>query len=68
MSNFNCGLLAGRAGYRLPLEVLESGGGFYIGTRDEGGPVSRESQEYFPDHNTATQCLNSGKWTQRDQP
>ena len=31
----------------LPLEVLQSAAGHYIGTRDTEGPVSRESREYF---------------------
>lgn len=29
----------------LPLEVLQSAAGHYIGTRDTEGPVSRESHE-----------------------
>ncbi|EKY3918149.1 hypothetical protein RCI35_002019 [Enterobacter hormaechei] len=35
-------------GKRLPLRVLRSAAGYYIGTTDEEGPVSRESIEYFP--------------------
>ena len=31
------------AGKYLPLEVLHSAAGHYIGTRDHEGPVSRES-------------------------
>src|SRR3546814_3958656 len=31
----------------LPLEVLQSAAGHYIGTRDTAGPVSRESRDYF---------------------
>ena len=34
------------AGKHLPLEVLHSAAGHYIGTRDIEGPVSRESAEY----------------------
>jgi hypothetical protein len=35
-------------GKRLPLQVLRSAAGHYIGTQDDEGPVSRESVEYFP--------------------
>jgi len=35
-------------GKRLPLQVLRSAAGHYIGTHDDEGPVSRESVEYFP--------------------
>lgn len=68
MSHLRSGFLAGQAGYQLPLEVLQSGAGFYIGTRDQGGPVSRESQEYFPDEQAAQQSLELGRWTQREHP
>ncbi len=65
------GYLAQQAGYRLPLQVLQSGAGFYIGTADEEGPVSRESVEYWPLRQLAEDAL-SGKtpdaWTQRDHP
>ena len=35
-------------GEELPLQVLESGNGFYVGTvgGDDGAPCSRESFEY----------------------
>ena len=32
-------------GKRLPLQVLRSAAGHYIGTQDDEGPVSRESVE-----------------------
>lgn len=35
----------------LPLQVLMSNAGFYIGTLDEEGPASRESVEYYPHAN-----------------
>ncbi len=38
----------------LPLEVLHSAAGHYIGTRDTEGPVSRESREYFRSHAAAS--------------
>lgn len=66
MATMTNGYLASRAGYMLPLQVLESGAGYYIGTCDEGGPVSRESVEYFPDAYTAHNSLVTGMWTQRE--
>lgn len=62
MSN---GKLAQAAGFNRPLQVLQSGGGFYIGTSDEEGPVSRESVEYYPTREVANTALSSGNWTQR---
>lgn len=56
----------------LPLRVLESRAGWYIGTwgtkEDLLGPVSRESAEYFQSQNTAKEALATGNWTQRDKP
>lgn len=50
----------------LPLQVLRSAAGYYIGTADEmGAPVSRESVEYFPSAKTATEALSTGSWTQK---
>lgn len=60
------GRLAGEAGYKLELSVLQSKQGFYIGTADEEGPVSRESLEYWRSAQEATQALETGAWTQRD--
>lgn len=60
------GQLAAQFGYRLSLQVLQSTNGFYLGTEDDGGPVSRESVEYFPSADAANQALVSGQWTQRD--
>ncbi|AXK43848.1 hypothetical protein [Erythrobacter aureus] len=55
---------------RLPLQVLQSGRGFYLGTADDGGPVSRESAEYWPTYDEAEGALDKGPdaWTQRDEP
>jgi len=61
------GQLAAQFGYRLSLQVLQSANGFYLGTEDNGGPVSRESVEYFPSAEAASLALTSGQWTQRDQ-
>jgi hypothetical protein len=58
-------------GKRLPLQVLRSAAGYYLGTFDNGtedGPVSRESVEYFPTHEAARHALHTGAWTQRPQP
>jgi len=49
----------------LPLEVLQSAAGFYIGTFNEDGPISRESVEYFPTREVAEVALTEGSWTQR---
>lgn len=56
------------AGKRLPLEVLHSAAGHYIGTRDVEGSVSRESAEYFRSLAAAQRALNRGAWTQLPNP
>lgn len=48
----------------LPLQVLASQAGFYIGTFCEDGPCSRESVEYFPTREAAFAALETGEWTQ----
>ena len=66
---------------QLPLQVLGSKAGFYIGTfleldltleMDEMpeffGPVSRESEEYFSTAEEAQAALDKGLWTQRTEP
>ncbi len=53
---------------RLPLAVLKSNAGYYIGTFDEEGPCSRESVEYFPSEQLAAQALTTGDWTQKAYP
>lgn len=56
-------------GVKLPLQVLQSAAGFYLGTIDPNeGPVSRESEEYFPSQKAAEAAMTSGEWTQRHQP
>lgn len=55
-------------GQRLPLQVLKSTAGYYIGTATEEGPCSRESLEYWPSDTAAQQALSSSAWTQRDEP
>jgi hypothetical protein len=55
-------------GERLPLQVLHSPAGYYIGTSDHDGPASRESVEYFPTLTAARHALDTGAWTQRSTP
>ncbi len=59
------GELASDAGYDLPLKVIRSGAGYYIGTFSvDAGPVSRESEEYWPTEELADAAMASGAWTQ----
>ena len=51
----------------LPLQVLQSAAGFYIGTSDLG-PYSHESEEYFSCEEAAVAALASDNWTQRRAP
>lgn len=55
-------------GKRLPLQVLQSHRGFYIGTFDEEGPCSRESEEYFAARPQAETAMAAGQWTQKQIP
>lgn len=55
-------------GVELPVTVLESRAGFYLGTQAKGLPVSRESEEYFADRKSAEAALKSGNFTQRVNP
>lgn len=56
------------AGKCLPLQVQRSAAGYYIGTADDNGPVSRESMEYFPSYDAASHALTTGRWHQRISP
>ena len=63
------GVLAKASGVELPLQVLQSAAGFYLGTVDPAeGPYSRESREYWSEQDKADLALRSGNWTQRDHP
>jgi hypothetical protein len=55
-------------GKSLPVEILYSARGFYLGTSDENMPFSRESEEYWPKRELAERALANGSWTQRQQP
>lgn len=63
------GILASQfCGLTLPLEVLKSAAGFYIGTSTQEGPCSRESVEYWPTGTAAWDALKNQSWTQRPHP
>jgi hypothetical protein len=64
------GLLAKQyCGVDLPVQVLRSAAGFYLGTQDSlGFPVSRESVQYWRKHGDAKDALDQGSWTQRQFP
>lgn len=55
-------------GVTLPLQVCSSGAGFYIGCMDEGGPVSRESAEYWETAEQAQASLDADNWIQKETP
>jgi len=59
------GRLALSIGKKLPLQVLQSDAGYYIGTVGEFGPCSRESNEYFRSEKAAQKALAEGTWTQQ---
>ncbi|UQS92846.1 hypothetical protein M5C90_24210 [Pseudomonas chlororaphis subsp. piscium] len=56
------------AGQQLPVQVLMSAAGYYIGTADDEGAVSRESVEYFASRDLAVRALATGQWQQREHP
>ena len=53
---------------RIEVAVLKSAAGYYIGTADECGPVSRESIPYWSTESEASKALANGRWTRREQP
>jgi hypothetical protein len=54
---------------RLPLQVLRSAAGYYLGTFSEDeGPVSRESDCYWDTQEEAEAALESGVWPQKPRP
>ena len=56
------------SGNELPLEVLYSANGFYIGTSEDNLPNSRESVEYWARRELAVRALENDAWTQRLHP
>lgn len=61
------GILAASCGFQLPVQVMSSAGGFYIGTAEGCMPISRESVEYWPSEEVATDALKTGSWTQKQE-
>ncbi len=56
-------------GIDVPLVVLRSAAGYFIGAEDENGsPLSRDSAEYYRTHEEATRALEEGSFTQRLEP
>lgn len=53
------------AGIEQEVQVLRSAAGYYIGTEDDEGPISRESEEYWPSSAEAEQALSANTWTQQ---
>lgn len=53
-------------GIRRPLQILKSEKGYYLGTFDDEGPVSRESNEYWLTQEIAADAFKSGNWTQKE--
>ncbi|NKB82785.1 MAG: hypothetical protein GKS05_13335 [Nitrospirales bacterium] len=51
------GYLAATIGFDLETTVLRSAGGYYLGTSNEMGPVSRESMEYWKTYAEAARAL-----------
>ena len=60
------GQLAYEFGNKIPLKICKSNAGFYLGTKDEGEPFTRESIEYWKTKEEAEQALASNNWTQRE--
>jgi hypothetical protein len=66
-----CGMLAFQCdGKKLPLQVLKSAAGFYIGTTEaegdlKGAPNTRESERYWQKAHEAHAALDSGDWVQK---
>lgn len=66
MNTTSFGYLAALSnGPKLPLQVLKSRAGFYIGTCTDEGPYSRESVEYWATESQAVLALAERSWTQR---
>ena len=59
-----------QCGLRLELAVMHTQPGWYIGTYNDEGPVSRESEERWPTRKQAQEALDAGgdAWTQRWVP
>jgi len=51
----------------LELMIYKSNAGWYIGTKYNGEPISRES-EYYETKEECKDALDNNTWTQRDSP
>ncbi|MBU9819862.1 hypothetical protein J1782_08180 [Rahnella sp. BCC 1045] len=51
-------------GKKIPVDVMRSNAGFYLGTSDNMEPLSRESAEYWRTRREAEEALRDGNWTQ----
>ena len=60
------GKLAASCGFHLPIQVMKSAAGFYLGTTYFGIPLNRESNEYWTSEEEAKKALQSGNWTQKE--
>ena len=49
----------------LPVQVLKSAAGFYLGTLQGGSPFTRESEKYWSTAAEAASALEDGLWTAR---
>ena len=57
------------SGVDMELRVMRSAAGYYLGTSDhDGSPFSRESQEYWPTFEQASDALHSDEWAQKLNP
>lgn len=55
-------------GVNLELVVMQSAAGFYLGTFDDEGPVSRESHEYWSTREEAEHALKTKEFIQNWSP
>ncbi len=63
------GLLAKEClGLTLELQALKSNAGWYLGTVDKEGPVSRESEQYWSTKEEAEEALRTSQWFQKSVP
>lgn len=51
-------------GKKMPIEVMKSRAGYYLGTSEHTAPFSRESVEYWRTQSEAEDALLKGNWTQ----
>ncbi len=64
-THMKLGTLAAHCGKSLPVRVYQSNAGFYLGTYDDEGPFTRESEEYWRKEADAYEALARGSWIQR---